>query len=516
MGCVQFRDIVLNRYDHTYYHDYHGWRDTMTDVTEAFNAFVGTERHQLQSVSFFTVGLNVSYTFKIYDRLEGGELLDELATQSGTIEQMGYHTVDLETPVYLFPDDDFYIYVQLSHGGHAFDRTGIVEEMMGGQTRALVTSTASPGQSFYREGDSWVDLTDFNDSANFCIKGLAVEVGLEVTPAEDFVADGPPGGPFAPATKTYQLYNSDSEAISYEVSPSACTPWILLTGETAGVLPPGGAAEVTVTVRPSANPLGPGLYHGGISFTNQTTGLGSTTLAADLIVDRPPVQYEWTFDQDPDWTTRGDWAWGPPTGGGGENGSPDPTAGYTGNYVYGYALSGDYPNDLGFKHLTTETINCTGLSHVRLAFWRWLGVESSDHDHAYVRISPNGTDWTVLWENTEEVTDSGWVYREYDVSHIADNQPLFHARWTMGSTDSSGRYCGWNIDDVQILGFTTAQPVIGDLNGDDQVTAADLAVMLAHYGEDGATAEEGDLSGDGTVGLVDLTILLGNYGCADP
>ncbi|MBU0617829.1 MAG: hypothetical protein KKI02_08940, partial [Planctomycetes bacterium] len=389
-----------------------------------------------------------------------------------------------------------------------------VSEMMGAQYRALVTSTASPGESLYREGDTWLDLTDFDESANFCIKALAVEVGLELAPAEDFVADGPPGGPFTPATKTYLLSNSDSEQISYEVTTAPCTPWIQITSDTSGVLPPDGVAEVTVEVRPFANLLGPGWYHGEIIFTNTTTHLGDVTLSADLIVDNPPRQYEWTFDQDPDWTARGDWEWGPPTGAGGENGSPDPTSGHTGNFIYGYNLDGDYPNNLDYKHLTTGNIDCTGLSHVRLAFWRWLGVEHPDHDHAAVRISPNGSDWAVLWRNEEEITDSGWVYQKYDVSHVADNQPEFNVRWTMGSTDDSGRYCGWNIDDVQILGFQSASPTIGDLDADDDVDLADLAAMLGSYGDDDVSPEDGDLDGDGDIDTTDVTILLGNYGCA--
>ncbi|MGD8451965.1 MAG: hypothetical protein PVJ57_09125 [Phycisphaerae bacterium] len=160
-----------------------------------------------------------------------------------------------------------------------------------------------------------------------------------------------------------------------------------------------------------------------------------------------------TMDSDPGWTTQGLWAYGQPTGGGGQYGENDPTSGFTGPNVYGYNLSGDYENNLPERHLTTPAINCTGYDNVHLSFYRWLGVEQPRYDHAYVRVSTNGSSWTTVWTNAAEITDSSWNYQEFDISSIAANQATVYIRWTMGTTDTSWQYCGWNIDDVRLSSF---------------------------------------------------------------
>jgi hypothetical protein len=212
MGAVSFQDVEPLAYDHIYYHDYHGWRDTKTDCNEAFNAFVSTGLQRLVAVSFYTAVDDVNYNVKVYDSFYDGQLSNELSTESGTIAYTGFHTVDLNTPVVLAGNEDFYIYLQLSAGGHAFDRTSEIPVLLDttkpprpeefidfdfntlGKTQLsstegiIVESVSYPQQSFYRTGSAWLDLYDFNDTANFCIKGLAVDI-IVVQPG-DFEPDG--------------------------------------------------------------------------------------------------------------------------------------------------------------------------------------------------------------------------------------------------------------------------------------------------------------------------------------
>jgi hypothetical protein len=246
----------------------------------------------------------------------------------------------------------------------------------------------------------------------------------------------------------YTLDNIGDYSIGYNVTKSAA--WLTLTNAT-GTLAPFTSTVVTVSINSAANSLPESVYPDTVNFINTTDGAGDTTREVRLTVGVPAVVYEWTLDTDPGWTTTGLWAWGQPTGGGGQYGGPDPTGGYTGANVYGYNLNGDYENNLPERHLTSTAIDCSGLSGVTLKFQRWLGVEQPLWDHAYVRVSNNGSSWTTIWENAVEVTDSSWTLQEFDISAVADDMPTVYLRWTLGTTDTAWQYCGWNIDDIQLV-----------------------------------------------------------------
>jgi len=460
MGAISFQDTEPLSYDHIYYHDYHGWRDTKTDCNKAFNKFISEDSELLESVSFFTAVDNVIYTVKVYDRFEGGVLLDELSSKTDTVEFTGFHTIDLETPVGLNPDDDFYIYLELSAGGQPYDRTSDVPVLLGAQYRTIVESAANPDESYYLSGSTWLDFYDFefddpswNGTANFCIKALTVNRGLQIIPESGLQSEGPVGGPFSPLSKTYTIQNKDIQPVNYEVTHSPAADWLTLSGDVSGVLEPDVTAEVTVEINSNATSLGEGVHFTTISFTNTTNHLGDATRQVELAVGEATLRYQWSLSRDPGWSIEGDWEFGQPTGGGGEHGGPDPTSGYTGDNVYGYNLYGDYPNSLPEKCLTTLAIDCSDLFNVNLKFWRWLGVEQPAYDHAYVRVSNDSINWTTVWQNTTEITDYSWTQMDLDISDIADNQPAVYLRWLMGPTDGGWTYCGWNIDDIQIYAF---------------------------------------------------------------
>ncbi|MBU0638011.1 MAG: trypsin-like peptidase domain-containing protein [Planctomycetes bacterium] len=326
---------------------------------------------------------------------------------------------------------------------------------------------------------NWLDPTGTGLTAIDTIP-FAPQTGLKVTPVGGLDSQGDPGGPFSPSNIVYTLENLGSTAFDYELSKTQI--WVSISNG-SGSIPGGGTVYVTVSINSNANSLGYGTYNDTVTFTNLTTHEGDTTRPVTLTVGVPTVQFTWALDSNPGWTTQGQWAYGHPTGGGGQYGSPDPTSGHTGSNVYGYNLNGDYASNIPEYHLTTTAIDCSNLTQVTLKFWRWLGVERNTYDHAYVRVSNNGTTWTTVWENGEELTDSSWTSVEYDISDVADNQPTVYIRWTMGTTDGSWQYCGWNVDDVELwgLGGQSYQP--GDLNCDGELNGFDIDPFVLVLGD---------------------------------
>ncbi|RKX24319.1 MAG: hypothetical protein DRP45_08480, partial [Candidatus Zixiibacteriota bacterium] len=491
MGAISFQDVEPMSYDNIYFHDYHGWRETKTDCSEAFSAFVAGGSEQIRSVSFYTAIHNVTYTAKVYDRYEGGALLDELSVQVGSLQYSGFHTIDLDTPVLLSEDDDFYIYVQLSGGGHAYDMTSDIPVLLGAQYRTIVESSAEPGQSYYYSGSAWVDLTDDESTANFCIKALTNDISVRITPEVGMLSEGPVGGPFSPLSLVYELENRCTEAIDYEVTADAGADWLTLSGSTSGTLPVYGTVQITAEINANAVSLAEGAHIVDIEFINLTNHQGDDTRTVVLAVGEPSALHEWPIDSDPHWTTSGDWEFGVPTGGGSHNG--DPTSGFTGSNVYGYNLSGDYASDLPTTYLTTAAIDCSDKYAVQLEFYRWLGVESNNsYDEATVEVSNDGVGYTTIWAATDQgsaVSDASWQLQNFNISSIADNQPTVYVRWGMGPTDVTLTYPGWNIDDVRILGFEEGSPETG---------ACCIGGVCSQQTEEECSIAGGDWQGAGT------------------
>ncbi len=237
---------------------------------------------------------------------------------------------------------------------------------------------------------------------------------------------------------------------------------------------------------------------------------GEDVSAGDFTINYAPQPiHTFPLDTNPGWTADTGWAFGAPTGGGSHN--RDPLAGHTGANVYGYNLAGDYTNNMPARYLTTTALDCAAATEVELRFWRWLGVESTDH--ATLEVSANGVVWTPIWSNTTTINENAWSLQTYDISAVADGQATVYIRWGLGPTDGSVTYPGWNIDDVELWGVVPPNnPTPGDLNCDGEINFGDInAFVLRLTNPAGWQATypdcnplNGDINGNGTVGFDDI------------
>ena len=205
MGAISFIDVDIMEYDTSYYYDYHGWRDTLTIASEAFNAFTANTDEDIVAASFFTAENNVDYTIKIYAEFIDGELSDERISHSGNIEFSGMHTIDFPESISFFEGEEFYLYLSFSIGGHPYDRTSDVPVLLGGSSKVIVPSAAAENQSFYKQDDIWLDFFNYDDpsgfqeTGNFCMKAIAMhnptlgfeEISTDKLGGLDFIAPSP-------------------------------------------------------------------------------------------------------------------------------------------------------------------------------------------------------------------------------------------------------------------------------------------------------------------------------------
>ncbi|MDD4050808.1 MAG: C25 family cysteine peptidase, partial [candidate division Zixibacteria bacterium] len=242
-----------------------------------------------------------------------------------------------------------------------------------------------------------------------------------------------------------------------------------------------------------------------ISFAVAITGARdyTTSLVFDMVVgDRVPFFTD-DFSYDQGWTGLGglgEWTIGAATGGTGSDsyGGPDPATDHTptsDNMVLGNDLTsgtgGDYNSSLSTTYwITSPAFDCSEFNGVTLGFWRWLGMEKSNYDHAYLQAY-DGSAWVTVYENsTTDLNETAWGFQEYDVSAIADSNPNFQIRFGIGSSDGSGNYCGWNIDDFVLKGYgelTTGQISLLDEEVADSLIPGDTTVATIRVTNLGGT-----------------------------
>jgi len=137
----------------------------------ACSVFRATATEKLKSVGFWTEADGAGYVIRIYSAWSAGQPSGLLASKTGTIDQWGFHVVDLDSLVNLNSNDSFVIYLQLLNGG---DYPMAVDYRYP-YSAYDSNSVASAGETYYSfDGASWTDLTTWDSTADFAIDAYSV------------------------------------------------------------------------------------------------------------------------------------------------------------------------------------------------------------------------------------------------------------------------------------------------------------------------------------------------------
>jgi hypothetical protein len=321
-----------------------------------------------------------------------------------------------------------------------------------------------------------VEATDGNDSSwtsNFSVMGCAPLIEFSSLEIDD--SEGNNNGVLDPGESAHFIVtlvnNGSGQADGISAALSETDPHISIidnSGSFGMIAPDGGAGNNSsddyLTFAFGSCPSG---YN--VTFNLSITGDRGFTAVADfgiVVGDRSMIHYD-DFSSDLGWTGLGgsaEWTIAAATGGvgGDTHGNPDPAQDHsptTDNKVLGNDLTpgtgGDYNASIASTYwVTSPDVNCSNYTGVILKFFRWLGVERDTYDNVYLQVF-NGSTWVTLFENgSTTIDENSWNEQNYDVSAQADGNANFKIRFGLGITDYLWQFCGWNIDDIEIKGYS--------------------------------------------------------------
>ena len=162
-----------DNYDHIYQYDPCGWIGRVGyNRNHAYfaNVYTAEGEEELAAVSFYATGKDTS--FKIYVdtnvKSEGDVKIQGEALAEGLFSEMGYYTVELDTPVQLQKGTRFAVIVEINTPGSTHP---IAMEMNVDDSRTGTVSTEGKESYISNTGTSW-ERTQTSSDCNVCLKAF--------------------------------------------------------------------------------------------------------------------------------------------------------------------------------------------------------------------------------------------------------------------------------------------------------------------------------------------------------
>jgi len=209
------------------------------------------------------------------------------------------------------------------------------------------------------------------------------------------------------------------------------------------------------------------------------------------------VVYE-NFETPSDWIFTGEFEVAPPHDPplGGTFGNPDPARAYEGSRMAGTDITGqgstpgDYENNLGSDayQAVTPMLDLFYYKDIELYFYRWLNVDGLDT--VSIDISQdNGQTWQQVWKNSGAIVMDRWERDHFDLRDDVNRTDSVRLRFSLGGSDDSWPFSGWNLDNIVITGDYVGQDVgisqwLAPSHGCGHRAEEAVRVVVKNYGGD--------------------------------
>lgn len=323
---------------------------------------------------------------------------------------------------------------------------------------------------------------------------------------EDWLIDCTPGG-FAITTPVVRDQVETKPGVGSLKCAGGTPPYTW--SQTGGALPAGLSLVQTgndfvLSGTPAAGTgTGAPLYSFSVQVTDALSAVAQRSYQVRVMPPPYVAPYVDSFSANTGWVLGNTWSWGTATAYAGlgtnyvgetcSEPGQDATPASTDNMILADSMGGPFTlgQDIYDNYwAVSPIIDCAALTTVELRFKRWvssqIGYYVTGGDRLKVQVSANGTNWTNVWNSSQQlggegaIVDNAWTLMQYDISAVAAGQSQVRIRFGVGPCMDTSVYptamapqlddfAGWCVDDLrvgappanglQVSGFTLNSPM---------------------------------------------------------